>query len=398
MTKPIQRILFGSPGTGKSHKVKNIIAPKLGVKVDSENYIPTVFHPEYTYGDFMGKLMPFTNDSGKVEYLFYRGHFLRALAQSYKNIILTYIEWEDNKEKAGDEYKKSINITNIKNFSTEQSNEYDNRKNSVLKSNPQNVLLVIDEINRGNSAAIFGTVFQLLDRENNGWSCYPTSISDLEFKGLLQEMSFKNISYTKENKVKEEYYFNSKEINKEKYEEYQSLIFEEIGEHNLAKERKIKIPSNFSILATMNTSDNSIYFMDSAFKRRWDWEFIEIEDNLQRNLLQNVQIILDNGTQYHWCTFVDKLNNFIKSNYDKIRKIEDKQLGYRFINEVQITEEQIKNKLMFFVWDSVFGNNKDPLIKLLFEDISAENKRKLVTFGDFAKNTQIFISKIFSNV
>jgi hypothetical protein len=137
--------------------------------------------------------------------------------------------------------------------------------------------------------------------------------------------------------------------------------------------------------------------MDSAFKRRWDWEYIEIESEGQRNLLQSVSIKLDNGDTYHWCTFVDRLNNFIKSNYDKVRKIEDKQVGYRFINEDEITEEKIKNKLLFFVWDSIFNNNKDPLIKLLFDELSAENKRKLVTFGDFSKNVELFVTKIMTN-
>ena len=113
--------------------------------------------------------------------------------------------------------------------------------------------------------------------------------------------------------------------------------------------------------------------------------------------MKGVQILLNSGTKYHWCTFIDRLNDFIKSNYDKIRKIEDKQVGYRFINEVEISEEKIKNKLMFFVWDSIFSTNKDPLTKLLFGDTSVESKRKVVTFGDFSKMTETFILKIMSN-
>ena len=82
---PIQKILFGSPGTGKSHRIDKEIIPsqlKIDVTVNPENVIKTVFHPEYTYGDFMGKLMPLTNKDGKVEYKFYEGHFLKALAQA----------------------------------------------------------------------------------------------------------------------------------------------------------------------------------------------------------------------------------------------------------------------------------------------------------------------------
>lgn len=393
MTRPIQKILFGSPGTGKSHEIKSVVAPKLRVEVTSENYIPTVFHPEYTYGDFMGKLMPFTNDSGKVEYLFYRGHFLKALSQAYKNIILTYIECEESKERLTEDYKKEVGKSAIKNFSTQESIELDNRKDAVQRGEPKNVLLVIDEINRGNSAAIFGTVFQLLDRDENGWSTYPISISDLEFKGLLQEMSFKYITYEKEKKLIEEHFFNNKDVGKQKYEEFQSLIFDEIGELNLAKERKIKIPANLSIVATMNTSDNSIYFMDSAFKRRWDWEFIEIEDSRQRAGLATRKVSIYGEDKGEWCNFVDKLNFFIRSKYKVIRKIEDKQIGYRFINEPDITEVQIKNKLMFFVWDSVFNNNKKPLVELL--DVA---ESELVTFGQFTKETQVknFVTKILN--
>jgi 5-methylcytosine-specific restriction protein B len=393
MSTPIQKILFGSPGTGKSHQIKNLIAPTLKIEVNSENYIPTVFHPEYTYGDFMGKLMPFTNDSSKVEYLFYRGHFLKALAQAYKNIILTYVELEENKEKVGEEYKKEIGKTAIKSFTSEETRELDVRKDKVFRNKPKNVLLVIDEINRGNSAAVFGTVFQLLDRESNGWSTYPISISDLEFKGLLQEMSFKYISYTKENKLNEEYYFDEQKIAHDKYNDLQTMIFEDINERNLINDKKIKIPANFSIVGTMNTSDNSIYFMDSAFKRRWDWEFIEIEDETQRALLVERRITLWGEDGGEWCSFVDHLNFFIRSNYKLIRKIEDKQLGYRFINKDVISHDDIKNKLMFFVWDSVFVNNKKPLVDLL-----GIPENELVTFGQFTSKIQVenFVNKILN--
>lgn len=395
MDRPIQRILFGSPGTGKSYQIKNVIAPALDIQVNSENYIPTVFHPEYTYGDFMGKLMPFTNDSGKVEYLFYRGHFLKALAQAYKNIILTFVELEENKKKAADDYKREIGKTNTANFTSEETREFDTRKDSVVKSKPKNVLLVIDEINRGNSAAIFGTVFQLLDRDSNNWSTYPISISDLEFKGLLQEMSFINKkTYDIAGNVEEnKFYFDNNKITQEKWNDLQLLIFEEINEVNLINDKKIKIPANLSIVGTMNTSDNSIYFMDSAFKRRWDWEFIEIEDEVQKRLLTERRINLFGQDKGEWCSFIDKLNLFIRSNYKLIRKIEDKQLGYRFINNPIISESDIKNKLMFFIWDSVFSNNKKPLVDLL-----GIAERELVTFGQFTKKEQVenFVTKILN--
>lgn len=398
MTQPIQKILFGSPGTGKSHEIKNNIAHKLGVDVSSKNYIPTVFHPEYTYGDFMGKLMPLTDDSGKVSYKFYAGHFLKALGLAYKNLINSAIQYDKDKKETLSKYKQEIGITKQDDFSSDQVQELE-RRYTFVQRNTQNVLLVIDEINRGNSAAIFGTVFQLLDRKSNGWSEYPVLLSDLESLTLLKEVGL--IKELKSGST--DYFFketptSKKETLEEKeWKKYLDYIISNLSGNDRfdMNDNYIKIPSNLSIVATMNTSDNSIYFMDSAFKRRWDWEFIEIED--KNDLLKNVNITLNNRTQYPWRTFVDRLNNFIKSNHDKIRKIEDKQVGYRFINESSITEEKMKNKLLFFVWDSVFSSNKDPLVKLLFGEINSANKGKLVTFGDFAKNVELFVTKIMAN-
>ena len=126
--KPIQKILFGCPGTGKSYKIREIAEEQLNITFDSDtkilkNTVKTVFHPEYTYGDFMGKLLPLTQGTN-VMYKFYPGHFLKVLGMAYRGLI---------------------------------------------EGNNEHYLLVIDELNRGNAAAIFGTVFQLLDRESDHW-------------------------------------------------------------------------------------------------------------------------------------------------------------------------------------------------------------------------------------
>jgi 5-methylcytosine-specific restriction endonuclease McrBC GTP-binding regulatory subunit McrB len=358
---PIQKILFGSPGTGKSYQIENDIAKtELGIDKNSQNYIATVFHPEYTYGDFMGKLMPLTNDNGKVEYSFYCGHFLKALAQAYKNII-----------------KKNIQLG----FEKQNADKADN------------VILVIDEINRGNSAAIFGTVFQLLDRQTNGWSSYSVNISDLEFKAFLKEMSFEmDHTYNKNGMIKGVHYkFDEKDIIKEEYEQYLAALQEDSSKNaSPIKNHKIKIPPNLSIVASMNTSDNSIYFMDSAFKRRWEWEFVCIEAS--KAAVDHIEM---DDTKGKWSDFVDKLNAFFVENHRVVRKIEDKQIGYFFIkaNETNIiTQKQIKNKLMFFVWDSVFTTDKKPLAKLL----EIKNEQELVTFGQFTTddNVKKFIDNI----
>ena len=181
MKTPIQKILFGSPGTGKSYRIDREIVPKDLEITSPENVMKTVFHPEYTYGDFIGKLMPLTTSDSKVEYKFYEGHFLKALAQGYKNILSS---------QEGEEIK--------------------------------NVALVIDEINRGNSSAIFGTVFQLLDWGENGWSDYGINVSDLEFQRLINLIGFRRVG--EENKIPTYTYDYDTDQRGKKLEDHQNIL------------------------------------------------------------------------------------------------------------------------------------------------------------------------------
>lgn len=147
--KPLQKILFGSSGTGKSYKIREIAKQELQIKFDDnskilKNTVKTVFHPEYTYADFMGKLLPLTQGNNVI-YKYYPGHFLRALGMAYRGLI---------------------------------------------DGNDEHYLLVIDELNRGNATAIFGTVFQLLDREDDHWSTYEVDISEMELIGLFNAMGY----------------------------------------------------------------------------------------------------------------------------------------------------------------------------------------------------------------
>lgn len=337
----IQKIIFGSPGTGKSHRVDKEIIPNVLNIQKPENKINIVFHPEYTYGDFMGKLVPHT-EKGKVQYVFYPGHFLISLAQAYKNYITSHDQ------------------------------------EGIKLNEPENVALVIDEINRGNSASIFGTAFQLLDRDDDGWSSYDINITELEFLSLLELMGVK-ISYDKDGDI----------------DSYKLLSFSEVKKIDTLQKKipylkidlenhKIRIPPNLHLLATMNTSDNSIYYMDSAFKRRWEWEFIDVEP-----APENFHEAIDgemNLDEANWIKFVKAVNSFLKSHADKIRKIEDKQIGFYFIKSRPVKPEEIRNKLMFFLWDSVFSNDKKPLLELLNETRLEDDKidrKQFVTFGDF---------------
>jgi len=364
--KPIQKIYFGSAGVGKSYKVeKEIVCKELEVHIEDENgkynigtdeepkqvnidhsnCIKTVFHPEYSYRDFMVKLSPITTKENQVRYEHNEGDFLKSLAQAYKNIL---------ESKAIDEAK--------------------------------NVALVIDEINRGNSAEIFGSVFQLLDREDDGWSSYPINISNMEFDKLIElifneEKINKTIGNMKNNQTK-----GLSETQKRDKAIVELITNKEIK--NLLLNKKIKLPPNLSIIATMNTSDESIYYMDSAFKRRWDWEYIDIseENNKKNQTLSNQTTDIDSFEE--WKEFINKLNNFIKSHSKSIRRVEDKLIGYWFVKYSEdMTNEAIQNKLMFFLWDNVFARDKKPLLELLEEDT-------LITFGDFTLKVETFIEKI----
>ncbi|MEY4978828.1 MAG: hypothetical protein RLZZ352_1098 [Pseudomonadota bacterium] len=346
---PIQKIIFGSPGTGKSHRIDAEIIPntlRIDVSKSPENIIKTVFHPEYTYSDFIGKLLPITR-AGKVEYNFYEGHFLRALGQAYKNIIKSH----------------------------------DKQGNLIEGVQIDNVVLVIDEINRGNSSSIFGSIFQLLDRDESGWSSYSININGVAFIKILEIIGV-NFSYDSRGDV-EEYKLKPHDGVKRLETLQEKISFLKFDLLN----RTIKIPPNLSIVATMNTSDSSIYYMDSAFKRRWDWEFIDI----------NSKSIAADGVAFksvtEWINFIAKLNEFIRSNHKYIRGIEDKQIGQYFIKSHPISKTSVQSKLMFFLWDSVFSRDKKPLASLLYgDDISQYDQ--LITFGDFAKQIDLFIEKI----
>jgi 5-methylcytosine-specific restriction endonuclease McrBC GTP-binding regulatory subunit McrB len=355
MKPPIQKILFGSPGTGKSYKIRSIAQEQLGINLNQDNQIlqntvKTVFHPEYTYADFMGKLLPLTQ-GGSVIYKYYPGHFLRVLGMAYKSLI----------EEKDDHF-----------------------------------LLVIDELNRGNASAIFGTVFQLLDREDDFWSSYEIDISEMELIGLLESMGHKAI-YDGNIKVD----VNGSSI---KFGQFCDETLKVNRVTDLLREQKIKLPNNLSIIATINTSDESIYYLDSAFKRRWDWEYID-SPNKDSTFLNIPRIIVDTkllksgeeifsgkNDRLIWWICIVGLNEFIKSNHQAIRRIEDKQIGWWFIkprNNV-ISLQEVKDKLMFYLWDSVFSRDKRPLEEALKKEIGKEVK--LITYADFIQNTEYLLS------
>ncbi|CAD5975293.1 Type-2 restriction enzyme BsuMI component YdiS [Planktothrix tepida] len=359
---PIQKILFGCPGTGKSYKIREIAENQLNITFDSDtkilkNTVKTVFHPEYTYGDFMGKLLPLTQGTN-VMYKFYPGHFLKVLGMAYRGLI---------------------------------------------EGNNEHYLLVIDELNRGNAAAIFGTVFQLLDRESDHWSSYEVDVSEMELVGLLNSMGYKiNVLSDGSIKIHEnrttENLFDTfcKELEidlKNKSNNNGLRVLE------LLKQNKISIPQNLSIIATINTSDESIYYLDTAFKRRWSYEQISIESSKKmfelkyKEILNEVKLVIPNGQkstiELEWIPILEGINEIIKDNYKTIKRIEDKQIGFWFIkpdDSGKIHLKEIQSKLMFYLWDSVFARDKRPLEEFISKAVQTDVK--LITYDDFVKYTK----------
>lgn len=260
---PLQKIYFGTPGGGKSNKVKCFVEDVKGAR---ERSFRTTFHPDTDYSSFVGSYKP-VMVKNSIEYRFIPQVFTEAYVAAWNN----------------------------------ESEDY---------------YIIIEEINRGNCAQIFGDLFQLLDRDKNtGYSEYPI-VADLDLCHYLQGKRMVND------------------------EEVDVLVGK--GKNGI-KNGKLCLPPNLSILATMNTSDQSLFPMDSAFKRRWDWEYVPSTINEE----DNFDIIIDDKI-YKWHTFRDKVNEQIFNTTDS----EDKLLGSYFIKD-NIDAEQFKSKIMFYLWSEI---------------------------------------------
>ena len=261
----LQKIFFGPPGCGKSFRVRKVAIDELKIAKTpedlkkSQDMIETAFHPEYGYGDFVAKLMPLT-EGGHIKYQIHAGHLVKALARAYI-------------------------------------------------APDQEVLLVIDEINRGNCAQIFGDIFQLLDRDNEGWSEYGIDTSDLIKSALEQEL----------NRLKR------------KPEDLHNKL--EVTENKICK---LRLPPNLNIIGTMNTSDESVYYMDTAFKRRWEFEFMPWKGTDETPDFQKNAKVQGNQTKHTWYEFLTKLNAFIADEF-KGRNVDDKQVGLWFLKATGIS-------------------------------------------------------------
>ena len=294
---PLQQIYFGAPGTGKSHEIKDQIKKHKSFRI--------TFHPDTDYSSFVGAYKP---TSIEVPMLTPLGD---------KAIPMKDVE--------GNELTENKIIYNY----VKQAflNAYIQAWKEREKEIPQPVFLVIEEINRGNCAQIFGDIFQLLDRNDAGFSDYAI-VPDTDLSRHVKKDLEKLVIADRE------------KINGI-YEECEADMVDKV-----LKGEVLLLPNNLYIWATMNTSDQSLFPIDSAFKRRWDWKYIKIA-----NAQKNWQIKVGTNS-YDWWQFVQAINYFV---FDATQS-EDKNLGYFFAKAKNgiINAETFVSKVIFYLYTDVF--------------------------------------------
>jgi 5-methylcytosine-specific restriction enzyme B len=236
-----------------------------------------------------------------------------------------------------------------------------------------------------------GYIFQLLDRESDHWSSYEVDLSDLELMTLFKLMGYKPTLNDQDITIQ---YKLFKDFFSEQVQKLRDSNPDGARLAGLLKQGKISLPPNLSILATINTSDESIYYLDSAFKRRWDWEYVESPTwgAVAPHVVSNAKLTLDNDEIVWWEPCIKGINRFICSNAQSIRRIEDKQVGWWFIKpeEDEISLQRVKDKLMFYLWDNVFAKDRRPIESLLAEKVK-KPYLKLITFADFIQYTDVLM-------
>lgn len=378
ISQSLQQIFYGAPGTGKSNTIKNSTeqAEKEG------RVFRTTFHPDSDYSTFVGCYKPGMKSADRI----YSAEELAVKLKEIKNSGVTYPchkfaaqYWRSLKDLSADTIKQilvacgfteSMNVEISKGVAIGQ--EYLNKDedgkiiytftpqaftNAYVKAwnTEEDVYLIIEEINRGNCAQIFGDLFQLLDRKN-GASEYPID-ADSDLANYI-----------------------GKELSGSTRDDFPEGVKEG---------KKLVLPSNLYIWATMNTSDQSLFPIDSAFKRRWDWKYIPIKEHPDKKY----KIEIGEKT-YDWWGFLERINKVIGDTTSS----EDKKLGYFFVKTEtsKVSDEQFVGKVLFYLWNDVFKNyGFDHTI------FSKGDKDKFV-FSDFFNadgtpskdNVQLFLKRV----
>ena len=295
-------ILYGVPGAGKSWTVKNDYCN------DANLMERLVFHPDYTYSDFVGQILPAVAEDGSVSYVFTPGPFTKLVRKAYLNPDKMFY-------------------------------------------------LVIEEINRGNAPAIFGDIFQLLDRNQSGGSEYEITNADIA-----------------------------------------RIVYEDDS-------HKVSIPSNMSILCTMNTSDQNVFTLDTAFQRRWNMRLIKnrFQDNQGERAFAETKIL---DTSVSWEHFFTEINKIVLTKNIRMTSSEDKRLGTHFVSKEDLlmgdgSERQISRfpeKVLKYLWDDAFKFTKEDVFDLdkvkSLEDVielfvSSEKDDRFLVFKENIFNTLV---------
>ena len=334
-----QLITYGAPGTGKSHEIDN--------RTDESNSIRVTFHPDTDYAAFVGTYKP-TMDEQERYALDATGKTHKIDAKE-KTIVYSFVPQA---------------------FMKAYVEAWRRYTNASLQGDAKIYYLVIEEINRGNCAQIFGDLFQLLDRADNGFSAYAITPDDDIQKFLATDKDYKLSDIPLAEDIK-------------KVTETGEKVIATAADIKVGK--KLVLPPNLFIRATMNTSDQSLFPIDSAFKRRWEWEYVPIED-----ANQNWKIDVG-GVKYKWWSFLEKINYVIATETSS----EDKQLGYFFVKAKDnvIDAKTFVSKVIFYLWGDVFKDNlpDEDVFKYIFKKDGKDDKR-LIRFADFyhpeANNTK----------
>lgn len=301
---PLQQIFYGAPGTGKSHAINELTAGK--------DVIRTTFHPDTDYSTFVGAYKPTTKPVPVVTVIGTEAVPVRD--KNGKEMMEDKIVYEYVSQAFLQAY-----VAAWRKYCDVQEGE-----------EPVDEFLVIEEINRGNCAQIFGDLFQLLDRGDEGFSEYPIK-ADSDMKKLL-EKEFEGLE------------IKNKEGINALFKGGKDIVAEVLAGDVLL------LPNNLYIWATMNTSDQSLFPIDSAFKRRWDWNYVPISD-AGKNWMIEV-----NGAQYDWWKFLEAINDKVyHATYS-----EDKKLGYFFCKAKDgvISAEKFVSKVIFYLWNDVFKDSE----------------------------------------
>ena len=336
---PLQQIFYGAPGTGKSHIIND--------KTSGESVIRTTFHPDSDYSTFVGSYKPTTKEvpmrdvTGKI------------IVEHGKEVTEDRIVYEFVEQAFLQAY-----IQAWKYYGEEKANRQ---------------FLVIEEINRGNCAQIFGDLFQLLDRNEQGFSDYPIS-ADSDMRKQLAK-AFAGVTFSDE----------LKDAINSCYRDGHSKDYAQ----QVLDGKILLLPNNLYIWATMNTSDQSLFPIDSAFKRRWDWKYMPIK-NAGKGWV--IEVKDENGTKkYDWWEFIQKIN----AEIDDLTSSEDKKLGYFFCKAKDrvVSADMFVNKVMFYLWNDVV-KDYDLSGREAFQD----NDGKVLSFGKFYENKVRAIEKLMLNL